>query len=235
MLNQLNFGLKLKKNQHTYNVFLFSAAQIHDWPVAMAYLKSGLAIPYTGRWSVASLTKFVRALMHPLHRVIDNEDMLRLMMSHDAVVVAFLDVDQYADDYAAFYSTAVKWLEQDPFQSVAFAVVTGASTASFGVHRPLVRTYLWNGTMEYDTQNVWTQPKLATWINQQIIRISVWLNPPGVKASTLAPHLKNGPVLLLFTPRNMDSTKSIDAYDMVSEATISPNAKIIVQILNDSK
>lgn len=184
----------------------------------MAYMKSGLAVPYTGRWSVPSLTRFVQSLAHPLHRVVDNEDMLRLMMSHDAVIVAFLDVNQYAEDYAAFYSTAIKWLEHDPFQTVAFAVVSGAaSAATFDVqHLPLVRAYLWNGTMEYESPNVWTQPKLVGWISKQIVRVSAWLHLPGTKANTLAPYLQRGPVLVLFTPRSMDVATSIDAYDMVS-------------------
>lgn len=192
-------------------------AKIHDWPVAMAYMKSGLAVPYTGRWSVGSVTRFVQSLMRPIHRIIDNDDMLRLMMSHDAVVVAFLDVNQYGEDYAAYYSTAIKWLEQDPFQTVAFGVVTGASAVGFDVvqHAPLVRTYLWNGTMEYESTNVWTQPKLTAWIGRQIVRVSAWLNPPGTKSNTLAPYLRTGPVLVLFTPRIMDVSESIDAYDMV--------------------
>lgn len=184
----------------------------------MAYMKSGLAVPYTGRWSTASVTRFVQSLMLPVHRIVDNEDMLRLMMSHDAVVVAFVDVNQYAEDYAAYYSTAIKWLEQDPFQTVAFAIVTGASAVAFDVHQnaPLVRTYLWNGTMEYESTNVWTQPKLSAWIAKQLIRVSAWLNPPGTKANTLAPFLRSGPLLVLFTPRSMDVGESIDAYDMVN-------------------
>lgn len=200
-----------------YYIFFFNF-QIHDWPVAMAYMKSGLAVPYTGRWSVASVMRFVQSLVRPVHRIVSNDDMLRLMMSHDAVVVAFLDVNQYAEDYAAFYSTAIKWLEQDPFQTVAFGIVTGASAFDFDVQQnaPVVRVYLWNGTMEYESANVWTQPKLSVWIGKQIIRVSSWLNPPGTKANTLAPFLRSGPVLVLFTPRSMDAGDSIDAYDMVS-------------------
>lgn len=198
-------------------------AKIHEWPVAMAYYQTGLAVPYTGRWSTASVLRFVRALQRPLQRVHDNDGMLRLMMSHDAVVVAFLaDIEARAGAaYDTFYTAAVKWLERDPFQTVAFAVVTGGPTVrSFGVHRPLVRVYQWNGTVEHEFDDAgWTQVRMHAWLQAQMIRVSAWLQPPGTKASTLAPHLQRGPVLMLFTPRNAVAAMPAanDAYDMLRQ------------------
>jgi len=45
-------------------------------------------------------------------------------------------------------------------------------------------------------------------------QVSLWLAPPGTKSNSLAPYLKSGPVLLLFTPRNL-YLEHVDAYEMV--------------------
>lgn len=121
--------------------------KILEWPVVMAYLQNGLAIPYNGKWTRSAVTKFITSLLHPIKRVSATEELLDLMMVHDAVVVGFLDVNAQPNNYRAFYQTAVKWLEKDPYQNVGFALVTGASASNFGVENPIIRTYLWNGTM----------------------------------------------------------------------------------------
>lgn len=60
----------------------------------------------------------------------------------------------------------------------------------------------------------WTQPEIAKWISANIHQVSAWLAPPGSKSTTLAPYLKRGPAVLLFTPR-IHYTRSNDAYTMV--------------------
>lgn len=190
-------------------------AKILEWPVVMAYLQNGLAVPYNGKWTRSAVTKFVTALIRPIKRVSKTEELLDLMTIHDAVVVAFVDVNRQVGNYRAFYQTAVRWLEKDPFQNVGFAVVTGASAKVFGVDGPMVRTYLWNGTMEYK-KDIWSQPELHKWITSKIIRVSMWVSPPGTKSNTFAQYLKNGPVVMLFTPRNFQ-TESVDAYTMLRQ------------------
>lgn len=187
----------------------------------MAYLQNGLAVPYNGRWTKSAVTKFIQSLMRPIRRITTTEGLLDLMMIHDAVVVAFIDVNRHRQHYQVFYQTAVKWLEKDPYQNVVFAIITGNGETSqqFGVvdNGPLIRTYLWNGTVEYDEQLPWSQPNLHQWVAAQCQQtVAQWLSPPGSKANTLAPFLKRGPALLLFTPRNMQSD-SIDAYTMLRQ------------------
>lgn len=64
------------------------------------------------------------------------------------MVVAFLDMDANRKQYNRFYQTSLKWLEKDPFQEVAFGVVTGESSSAFGVEEvPAIRLYLWNETI----------------------------------------------------------------------------------------
>lgn len=216
--------------------------KIHEWPVVMAYYQTGLAVPYTGRWSTASLVTFVRALQRPVQRIHDDDSLLRLMMSHEGVVVAFLENPDDEDSrrrYDVFYATAVKWLERDPFQEIVFAVVTGASVRSFvRSAEPLVRFYQWKGTIEYPDDNVttasgtapaannavWTQARLHNWlVKQQTKKVTAWLQSPGTKAKTLAPHVRNGPALLLFTPRNAAVSAAPvanDAQDMLRQIAL---------------
>lgn len=119
-----------------------------EWPVLMAYAQNGIAVPYNGDWGHAAITKFVQSLLNPIKRISHTEDLLELMMVHDAVVVGFVDVHHQPAHYKILHQTAVKWLERDPFQNVAFAVVTGDTAGIFGVtEMPIFRMYMWNGTV----------------------------------------------------------------------------------------
>lgn len=119
-----------------------------SWPVLMAYLQNGLAIPYTGKWTNSALTKFILSLVTPLKRITNTVDLLNLIIKHDAVITLFLNVENDKKLYSIFYQTAVKWIEKDPFQDVAFAIVTGDSVKEFGVDdSPSIRMYLWNETL----------------------------------------------------------------------------------------
>lgn len=116
--------------------------------------------------------------------------------------------------FNAFYETAVRWHERDPFSDVKFAVLTGYNTEEFGVESiPSLRIYLWNETLVYDEKS-WHHKHVHKWINKRMHQVSYWLSPPGKKASTLANHLKKGPAFLLFTPRNYYGDYN-DAYLMV--------------------
>lgn len=118
------------------------------WPVLMAYTQNGLAVPYNGRWNSRELTQFVRALMNPMKRFTSPDELLTVMASNDAVVVAFVDLLVHRSFFSSFYRTAVKWIEKDPNQEIVFGVVTGDTMRRFGVESaPVVRMYLWNDTV----------------------------------------------------------------------------------------
>lgn len=51
-------------------------------------------------------------------------------------------------------------------------------------------------------ENEWETESLLKWIGGALHQAALWLQPPGTKSLTLAPYLKDGPVLFLFTPRN---------------------------------
>ena len=63
---------------------------------------------------------------------------------------------------------------------------------------------------EYSGNSSWTTNLLSKWINDHIQQVSLW------KTSSLAPYFKIGPVLLLFTPRNL-YLESLDAYMMLRQ------------------
>ena len=119
------------------------------WPVLMAYLQNGLAVPYNGRWNTRELTQFIRVLMKPLKRITNPSELLDMMASHDAVVVSFVDLLMNRSHYSNFYKTSVKWIERDPNQEVVFGVVTGDARRNFGIEAniPVIRMYLWNDTV----------------------------------------------------------------------------------------
>ncbi|KAK0162092.1 hypothetical protein PV327_008457 [Microctonus hyperodae] len=124
-----------------------------------------------------------------------------------SVLVGFFDFRGPAVslDYREFYKAAIRALERDPNRDVIFAAVTSANVAAaeFNIeHTPSASLYLWNESLIYPEDKVWTSENLLHWMERSIHKVSLWLQPPGVKSSTLAPYLHDGPVLLLFTPRN---------------------------------
>lgn len=192
--------------------------KVQSWPILMAYQPSGNGIQYhKNLWTKSALTKFVTAMMNPLKRLTSPNDLLEIMTSKDAVLVAFLDIEKDKKQYNTFYKTSMKWLERDPFQEIGFGVVTGESADTFGVaEHPIMRLYLWNETIEYYGNSSWTSKEITKWLGEHLQQVSLWLSPPGIKSSSLAPYLKQGPVMLLFTPRNLVQEQS-DAYIMLRQ------------------
>lgn len=187
-----------------------------SWPVLMAYNLNNVAIPYNGQWTEPALTKFILTLMMPIKRISKSDELLTLLHNHDAVIVAFLNLPTDNLFYKVYLHTAVKWLEKDPYQEVAFAIVTGESIRSFGVEKhPSLRLFLWNDTLEYD-DNIWKPSLLIDWMTKSMQQISTWLTPPGSKSMEFKPFLKRGPLLILFSPRNLYESTN-DAYSMLRQ------------------
>lgn len=189
--------------------------KVMTWPVLMAYSRNNIAVPYNGQWTETALARFVYLMLRPVHRIYKPEDLLAIIHNHDAVVTIFVNMDTSYTFYKIFYQTAVKWLEKDPQGDIAFAVVTGDSIQMFGVDRePSLHLYVWNRTIEYDNE-VWKASLIHNWITQNRQQVAHWISPPGSRSKEFDIFTQNGPVLLLFTPRNFYDFSS-DAYAMVS-------------------
>uniref|UniRef100_A0A182W6F2 Thioredoxin domain-containing protein n=1 Tax=Anopheles minimus TaxID=112268 RepID=A0A182W6F2_9DIPT len=195
--------------------------KVQSWPVLMAYQPSGLAVQYHQAWTTAALSRFMQSLMQPLHRFGSPGDLMDHMTGKDAVLVAFIDVAKDSKLYQRYYQASLKWLEKDPFQEVSFGVVTGQSSKLFGVETvPSIRLYLWNETIEYEGDSPWTPQDLIAWVDKHLHVVSMWIAPPGnVKSTTLAPYLRQGPVLLLLSPRPLYEENS-DAYMMLRQLSM---------------
>lgn len=195
-------------------------AKIQTWPILMAYQRNGLGVQYQKNlWTESALTKFVTSMLSPIHRLDSPDDLLSLMTSKDAAIVAFIDMDIHQRHYKSFYQAAVKYIERDPFQEVGFGVVTGETALHFGIEQvPYlgIRAYLWNETLEYNGNSTWNSREIIRWINEHFQQVSMYLSPPGIKTSSLAPYLKKGPLFILFTPRNFYNELS-DQYVMLQQ------------------
>lgn len=187
-----------------------------SWPVLMAYNLNNVAVPYTGQWTESALTKFILTLLQPLKRISTPNELLTLMHNHDAVIVAFFDMKTDNQFYKVYLHMAIKWLERDPYQEISFAIVTGDSMKAFGVDKsPSLRLYLWNDTLEYQ-RNIWKPSLLINWMSKNLQQITTWISPPGTKSMEFKPFLARGPVLVLFTPRNLYESTN-DAYSMLRQ------------------
>lgn len=191
--------------------------KVMSWPVLMAYTRNNIAVPYNGQWTETALARFVYLMLKPIHRIDKPEELLAILHNHDAVIVLFVNMENSYTFHKIFYQTAIKWLERDPYGDLAFAVVTGQSMAMFGVvndRDPTLRLYLWNKTIEYE-DDVWKASLIHRWIDQKRYQLTHWLSPPGSRSREFDAFVRKGPVLLLFTPRNLYDFSS-DAYAMVN-------------------
>lgn len=188
--------------------------KVMSWPVLMAYSKNSIAVPYNGLWTETALARFVYLMLKPMHRISKPEELLEIIHNHDAVVTLFVNMNTGYTFYNIFHQAATKWLEKDPQGDVAFVVVTGETMNKFGIERePALRLYLWNRTIEYEDE-VWKASLIHKWIIQNKQQVTQWLAPPGSRSKEFDAFITKGPVLILFTPRNLYDFPS-DAYAMV--------------------
>ncbi|KAL7040409.1 hypothetical protein ACKWTF_000376 [Chironomus riparius] len=193
-------------------------SKIISWPILMAYTRNGFGVQYQKNlWTESALTKFVTSMLNPISRLTSPEELLDFMSSRDCVVVAFIDHEAHPKQYSSFYRAALKFIEKDPFSEVGFGIVLGQTGTEFGVDQvPAIRAYLWNETLEYNGNITWMSKDITKWIQENIQQVSLYLSPPGIKSSSLAPYMKQGPILLLFTPRNLYLDFS-DSYVMLRQ------------------
>ncbi|XP_014489487.1 PREDICTED: thioredoxin domain-containing protein 11 [Dinoponera quadriceps] len=195
--------------------------KIHGYPVLMLYPSRNPGINYRGIRTAPYMIRFLDAVMNPIVRIIHKEQLMELLVTYDAVVVGYFNFTRLdrAPGYKEFYKTAIRSLERDPNRELVFAMVTNtlSSELNYGIYRyPSASLLMWNESLSYPEDKEWISESILNWISSSIHQPSLWLQPPGVKALTLAPYLREGPVLFLFTPRNPLHTENY-IYNLVRE------------------
>ncbi|XP_050461638.1 thioredoxin domain-containing protein 11 isoform X1 [Cataglyphis hispanica] len=195
--------------------------KIHGYPVLMLYPARESGINYRGIRTAPYMIHFLDALMNPIVRITHKEQLTELLIANDAVVIGYFNFTRLdkTPGYREFYKAAIRSLERDPNRELAFAIVTSASSSKlhFGVYKfPSANLVMWNESLSYPENNEWTAENILNWISSSIHQPSLWLQPPGVKALTFAPYLREGPVLFLFTPRNPLHTENY-IYNLIRE------------------
>ncbi|CAL1678301.1 unnamed protein product [Lasius platythorax] len=195
--------------------------KIHGYPVLMLYPARESGINYRGIRTAPYMINFLDALMNPIVRITHKEQLTELLIANDAVVIGYFNFTRLdkTPGYREFYKAAIRSLERDPNRELVFAIVTSAlsSKLHYGVYKfPSANLLMWNESLSYPENNEWTSENILSWISSSIHQPSLWLQPPGVKALTLAPYLHEGPVLFLFTPRNPLHTENY-IYNLIRE------------------
>lgn len=179
-------------------------SNIQQYPVIILYIQHSKGIQYKGIKDANNLIRFIKTALNPLHRIHSWDDLFKLLAEYDAIVVGYFDFQNKnsSSAYQLFYNTALKFLEKDPNNEIAFGVVTNSIIAkNLGIYKiPTIQLYLWNESVSYHGEA--TEDSICLWITQNIHQVTVWISPPGVKSLTLSPYVEDGPVLIMFTPRN---------------------------------
>ncbi|KAJ8979979.1 hypothetical protein NQ317_013728 [Molorchus minor] len=181
--------------------------KVYRWPVLIAYPSHGRGIQYNGPISVPYMIVFLKRLCHPFLRF-SNET---LWQAGDAYLVAHLSALPGSIDFAVFYTTALKYLERDPVQSVTFFVNPQT------VQEPLLHLHLWNETLIYPSlDHEWGPDEILQWVFENLHKVTSWVAPTGSKSTLLSKSLQPGPALILFTPNNPLHLHT-DYYNMLQE------------------
>ena len=181
--------------------------KIQSYPVFMLYPSRDSGIQYRGIRTWPYMARFLNAVMNPVIRITHKEQLVELLVNYDAVVVGYFNFTRIdkTPGYKEFYKAAIRALERDPNRELVFAIVTNAlsSERDYNVYKfPSANLLMWNESLSYPEDSEWTSENILNWIISSTHQPALWLQPPGVKALTFAPYLKEGPVLILFTPRN---------------------------------
>ncbi|XP_015608172.1 thioredoxin domain-containing protein 11 isoform X2 [Cephus cinctus] len=181
--------------------------KIQSYPVLMVYPSKGLGVQYKGIRSALYMIRFLDAFMNPIHRITKEEEIADLLTTYDAVIVGYFNFTGVAKSpgYIEFYKTAIRHLEKDPNREIIFAAITDPVTAQadYDVTQfPSATLFMWSESKTYIERNRWSSENLLNWISSALVQAPLWLQPPGSKSVTLAPYLRDGPALILFTPRN---------------------------------
>ncbi|KZC05729.1 PREDICTED: thioredoxin domain-containing protein 11 [Dufourea novaeangliae] len=181
--------------------------KIQRYPLLMLYPSRDSGIQYKGIRTSQYMIRFLHAVMNPIVRIIHPEQLIELLVNYDAVVVGYFNFTRLdrTPGYKEFHKAAISALESDPNRELIFAIVTSklASERDHNIYTfPSANLLMWNESLRYPEDSEWTSENILNWIRSSTHQPALWLQPPGIKALTLAPYLREGPVLFLFTPRN---------------------------------
>ncbi|CAK9802194.1 Thioredoxin domain-containing protein 11 [Anthophora plagiata] len=181
--------------------------KIQSYPVLMLYPSRDFGIEYRGIHTWPYMIRFLNTVMNPIIRITHKDQLTELLVNYDAVVIGYFNFTglDKTPGYKEFYKASIRALEEDPNREVVFAIVTSAlsSERDYNIYKfPSANLYMWSGSLRYPEDSEWTSENILNWVSSSIHQPVLWLQPPGIKALTLAPYLKEGPVLFLFTPRN---------------------------------
>ncbi|XP_017881600.1 thioredoxin domain-containing protein 11 [Ceratina calcarata] len=216
-----NMRLEFEKVAQYYHSQIFFAAincwhpnsecraqyKIPSYPVLMLYPSKKSGVEYRGIRTWPYMIKFLNTVMNPIVRITHKEQLMNLLVNYDAVVVGYFNFTRLdrTPGYKEFHKAAVRALEEDPNREMVFAIVTSAlsSKTDYDIHQfPSAHLLTPSETIRYPEGSEWISENLLNWISNSMHPPVLWLQPPGVKSLTLAPYLRDGPVLFLFTPRN---------------------------------
>lgn len=164
---------------------------------------------YNGVREVSHIIRFLKTALRPLSIIHNKTDLVSKLTEHDVVVLCNLNFRGFKKEasqvYDNFYEAARKFSDQDHLNDVAFTIALDPEGIVFDEVSDVatIEIFLWNQTFAYTSPvKTWTAESMVKCVLEVLHQATAWVQPPGVKSLTLSSYLKNGPILILFTPRN---------------------------------
>ncbi|XP_057651528.1 thioredoxin domain-containing protein 11 [Diorhabda carinulata] len=181
--------------------------RVYKWPVLIAYLPHGRSVHYNGLLSAPHIVQFLKKVCNPIKHA--GKEAIKNFQ--DGYVKAELNTSPGSLDFAVFYVASLKYLEKDPQFRITFYVNPSL------VSPPKLYLYLWNETLVFPNHELsWTPHSILQWLFQSTHQVTSWVLPTGSKSIALSSSMHNGPVLILFTPKNPLHSNN-DYYNMLQE------------------
>lgn len=182
-------------------------SKVYRWPVLIAYPSHGRGVQYNGPISAPHMINFLQKVCNPILRLSEEHP----IEFEDAYLIVNVNTSPGSLDFAVLYTTALKYLEKDPLQSISFYVHPTPTP------EPLLYLHLWNETLVYPVQEKgWRPDEILQWLFKSFHQVTAWVAPVGSKSLILSNSIQEGPSLILFTPKNPLQVIT-DYYKMLQE------------------
>ncbi|XP_014261865.1 thioredoxin domain-containing protein 11-like isoform X2 [Cimex lectularius] len=176
---------------------------VYHFPQLVLYIGSHKAAEYKGIQTADHIIRFIHSVIHPITRIESVPELWHLRYLHDVVLVGHFNFKGIigGNAYKVLYDTSLRLATHDHERHIAVAVFTNTkeNDALDVDESPSLVLYLWNKRVKY--KGPINALSVHKWVLQHTENDMSELN-----SNTILPHIKKGPVMVMFTPRNPLST-----------------------------
>lgn len=185
----------------------------HRFPVIVAYI-GRIALVYHGEMSADYICRWISRMRNPMVRLSDEQAVVQFLSEYDSAAVAYFPHESAFKHSLRFQqfvmSSMLSFQSEHLLDKAGFAVLTSESAAKlFGfAFESEIKLYTWETIVSYPRANNYTGSAIEEWVREESLRSRSmeWIFSDmnnHMKTEQLQVLLNSGPVLILFTEREL--------------------------------